>query len=56
MTVQACRAIYFDCEKCDHGQYADYTLDHDWEDDRAVYADNIDCEKCGHTNRVIEEM
>jgi len=47
---------WFECEKCHHGQYADYTLGSDWEDDRAVMADNIDCEECGHENRVIEDL
>ena len=56
MTVEAGRAIYFDCEKCDHVQYTDYSLGSDWEGDRAVMADNIVCEKCGHENRVIEEI
>ena len=58
MTVKAKKAIYFECEKCGHGQYFDYTLEHSWESDpdRAVMADKIDCEKCNHQNRVIEEL
>lgn len=56
MTVKAGKAIKFHCEKCGADQYADYSLESDWEDDRAVNADNIDCNLCGHTNRVIEEL
>lgn len=56
MTVTACKAIWFECEQCCHGQFADYTLDSDWEEDRAVMADTIDCERCDHPNRVIEEL
>lgn len=56
MSVNAQKAIKFDCEKCGETQYADYTLEQSWEDDRAVMADNIDCCKCGHTNRVIDEL
>lgn len=58
MSVLAEPAIFFKCEKCNHGQYFDDTLDHDWEDNphRAVRADNIDCEKCNHTNRVFMEL
>ncbi len=56
MTVKAKKAIQYHCEKCCGVQFADYTLEPDWEDDRAVNADNIDCDKCGHTNRVIEEI
>ena len=56
MSVEAEKAIWFECEKCNEGQYADYSLEYSWEDDRAVMADNIDCELCGHTNRVIEEL
>ena len=56
MSVEALKAIYFECEKCEHGQYADYTLNNNWEDDRAVNADDIICEKCNHSNRVIEEI
>jgi DNA-directed RNA polymerase subunit M/transcription elongation factor TFIIS len=56
MSVKAEKAISFECEKCRHHQFIEYTLDHDWEDDRAVMADNIDCEECKHVNRVIEEL
>ncbi|MBU2644482.1 hypothetical protein KKI24_07205 [bacterium] len=56
MSVEAQKAIYFECENCGHGQYGEYTLDHGWEDDRAVMVDTIDCEKCTHPNRVIEEL
>ena len=56
MAVEAAKAIWFECEECKKGQYADYTLCSSWEEDRAVMADNIDCEYCGHTNRVIEEL
>ncbi len=60
MTVEAGKAIWFECEKCSHGQYADYTLEKDWEgsgeDGRVVMADFVDCEKCGYGNRVIEEL
>lgn len=56
MTVTAEKAIYFECEECGHGMYIDYTLDHDWEGDRAVMSDKIDCEECQHQNRVIEEL
>lgn len=56
MTVEAGRAIWFECEKCTHGQYADYSLDSGWFDGRAVNEDYIDCEECGHENHVIEEL
>lgn len=56
MSIKAEPAIEFTCEKCGEIQYADYTLDQDWEEDRAVMADNIDCKKCGHENRVFMEM
>ena len=58
MTVDAGKAIWFECGYCGHGQYADYSLDSDWDVDRgaAVMADNIDCEKCGKENRVVEDL
>lgn len=56
MSVNAEKAIKFTCESCKETQFADYTLEQSWEDDRAVMADNIDCVKCHQTNRVIQEM
>ena len=56
MSVEVDRAIGFECEKCGEYQYHEYSLEQDWEDDRVVMADTIDCEKCGHANRVIEEL
>ena len=54
--VKAAKAIKFECEECGYDQYADYTLEHGWYDDRAVMRDNIACENCGHDNLVIEEL
>ena len=56
MTVTAERAIQFECEECGLVQFSEYTLVHGWYGDRAVNEDNIDCEKCGHENHVIEEL
>jgi hypothetical protein len=58
--VIAFKAIYFNCEECEHGQYADYNLEEylleDSEGARTVLSDVIDCEKCGKPSRVIEEI
>jgi len=56
MTVKALKAVFWQCEECRHGQYGNYTLEHSWHEDRAVMADNIICETCGHENHVIEEL
>lgn len=56
MPVTAERAIQFECEKCGHIQYGDYTLDMGWHEDRAIMEDRINCENCGHENHVIEEL
>lgn len=53
--VKAWPAIEFECEKCGHVQYADYSLEDEWIDDHVVLADKIDCEKCGHENHVYIE-
>ena len=54
--IEVCPAIYFDCWKCDEGQYADDNLDQDWLGDRMVYAGLIICEHCGADNHVFREM
>lgn len=59
MSVEADRAIGFECEKCGGYQFHEYTLEPSWEyepESRAVMADTIDCEHCGHSNRVYQEM
>jgi len=56
MTVQAEKAIWFRCEKCKRGQYADYSLELQWYKDRSVMGDNILCEYCGFANHIIEEL
>jgi len=56
MTVEAERAIQFECEECGEIQYHEYSLQDSWLDNRAVNADNIMCEKCGHDNFVFEEL
>ena len=56
MTVRAEQAIQFECEKCKEVQYADYSLEHGWHEDRAVNEDLIACQSCGHENHVIEEL
>jgi len=56
MTVEADRAVGFACEHCGHYQYHEYSLEHNWHENRAVMSDNIDCEKCGKENHVIEDF
>ena len=55
MTVEAEKAIQFECEECGHFQYESYTLIGGSHEGRAVEEDYIDCEKCGHENHVIME-
>ena len=54
--VKAEKAIQFTCEKCLTPQFGEYSLMEGWYIDRVVMEDKIDCEKCGHTNHVIEEL
>ena len=56
MTVMADLAVLFKCEDCGYKQYGDYTLELRYEYNECIYVDYIDCEKCGHTNRVIEPV
>ena len=56
MTTEAMRAISFECEECGEIQFADYTLESGWFEDRVVMSDLIDCENCGRENHVIEEL
>ena len=56
MTVEAEKAIQFECENCGHFQYESYTLCSGSFEDRAVNEDRIDCEKCGYENHIIEEL
>ena len=56
MTVTAEKAIQFECEKCGHIQYSEYTLAPGWYQDRAVNEDSILCELCGHDQHIIEEL
>lgn len=53
--VKAHKALYFACDLCLHEQFYRYTLEPTEIDGVRVFADNIDCEKCGHTNTVFEE-
>jgi len=54
--VKAEPAIYFVCEKCGYGQYGGYTLTNGWYNHRAVMEDWIDCEKCRHSNHIVQDM
>jgi ribosomal protein L33 len=56
MSVEWDKAIYFDCEECSHGQYADYSLVSDWVDGRAVNAATIECSECKHPNFIVEDL
>ena len=56
MTTKAYKAIEFTCEYCEKRQYAEYTLDHEWFEDRYVNSDWINCEECGKENHVIQEL
>ncbi len=56
MTVDAEKAIQFECEECKEVQFADYMLEPGWHEDRAVNEDRINCSECNHENHVIEEL
>jgi ribosomal protein L37E len=59
MSTEVDKAIGFECEKCGEYQFHEYALEPSWEhepESRAVNADTIDCVKCGHPNRVYEEL
>ncbi len=56
MTVEAEKAIQFECEECGRVQFSEDTLCYGRYADRTVKEDRIDCEKCGHENHVIEEL
>ena len=56
MSVEVKNAIAFQCEACGYIQFEYNTLQHGWYEDRYVYQDNIDCEKCKHTNHVFKEQ
>ena len=56
MTQTANKAIQFKCEKCGYIQFSKYTLEYSYFEDRYVYQDHIQCEKCGHDNHVIQEL
>ena len=56
MTVEAEKAIQFECEKCGYLNYESYTLESGWYEDRAVMEDCLECGECGHENHVIEEL
>ena len=53
MTVTAEKAIYFECEKCGYRQYHHYTLE---KISSEIMENLINCESCGQTNHVIEEI
>ena len=55
MTVEAEKAIQYECEKCGEVQFSEYTLCPEWFEDREVMSDRILCDSCGHDNHVIEE-
>jgi len=56
MTVMADSALWFQCEECGHGQYTAYSLELRYEYEECIFVDYIDCEKCKHTNRVIDPI
>jgi len=56
MTVMAELAVSFKCEECGKIQYAPYTLELRYEYEECIYVDYIDCNKCKHTNRVIDPV
>lgn len=53
MTAYAVPAIEFRCEKCRCRNWTYDTLELVFENGEHLRVDNIDCDKCGHTNHVI---
>ena len=54
--VECFPAIQFKCKKCGKIQFHEDSLDYEPQNGRWVRMDNIDCEKCGHTNNVFMEL
>jgi hypothetical protein len=55
MTVEATKAVWFECGECGHGQYADYDMERAWVNERAFYEDDIHCKECKLLNHVVLE-